>query len=237
MRKIKDPAKKVLNKIMNDVKPVKIDSEDTKEVNRALFTVSLTMINILADELFKFNKQVGKIRYYNIDSLHFKNQVICEDSFKKEFVLIKRFLKLLYNKKPITQEVIEKRLSYTKNPNSSRAFELTTIVNKNRIMLFMRDYLNDIKDRYMLEQNNKFILYLASIITLKNILIDLKNDDLLDMYDKEILKEIRCNTTKLYNRIPYCLKELTGRDNVTEFKVKSVLEMFGDTKYNIKEIV
>ncbi|WP_156445430.1 hypothetical protein [Pseudostreptobacillus hongkongensis] len=47
---------------------------------------------------------------------------------------------------------------------------------------------------------------------------------MLNMYNKNELKEIRCNTTKLYNRIPYCLKELTGRETVDEFKFKALLE-------------
>ena len=62
-------------------------------------------------------------------------------------------------------------------------------------------------------------------------------EDLLIFFKEKDIKVLKGALTKVINSVPYILKMISGRDYITEFKVKTILEQFGNTTYNVKEML
>ena len=223
MRKIKNKEVEKFNKQMKKVKPTIIQSENDENIT--MISLSIFNINRALSRLFQFEKQVKMVRTSNVCKLEFKNSVICSDSFENEFKLFKKFLEIIYNvDNPLTEEKLIERLKYIKNPKANKAYSKSLDIYSVLITTFMKPYLIYISDKYMLRTNLEYISLLSQFYILKDYLNHTKNEVLLDLYDKKFLRNLRTVTTKIFNRIPYCLKELTGRETVDEFKFKALLE-------------
>ena len=107
-----------------------------------------------------------------------------------------------------------------------------------KYMIFLAEYIKDIMNDKIAKHNVINFISLVAICEVFNYYLKkCPKEDLLMFFNEKDIKVLKGALTKVINSVPYILKFISGRDNVTEFKVKSVLEMFGNTKYNIKEIV
>lgn len=102
--------------------------------------------------------------------------------------------------------------------------------------LFRYEYIQDIKDRDLLTHIFRFLTLTAICELARKYIEEVPRKELLEFYTASEIKNVKTILTKFINRIPYILKIITGRDFITEFKVKTILEQFGDTKYKLRSL-
>ena len=223
MRKIKSKLEKNFKKKAKKTKLSKIN--DDKELEKAYFVIGLKYITDLAQNLFNFRLKLTKLKYDKINSLKFRNNVNTEDSLTKEFSLIKTFIKMYHKSYGATEEQLLKRISYIKNKKVILDFELQSELKFRILKSTIEHYLNDVESEHMISNNEKYLKLLASVLFFKESLDKLTIKDLSDMYNRTNVHVAKRTTTRLCNKIPHSLAELTGNDFETEKNFTTLLKL------------
>lgn len=229
----KDPEVKKLLKVKT------IDNKTLLEnLSIAKLIVVLTFFRTHFRKVFRYEgKVLDAMLIYRVDRNKLSNSVFDSDRYKYEIIQLTGMWNNLFKRVVRDEDICRLIVVSSKNPTliTFANTEVAIIINKYGVVL--KDYLSDITDKDLQRHIDNMIKLCAVCELLWTYFNNFKEDELLTLYKKEQLRIIKSFITKFKNRIPSIFRDLTGRDNVTEFKVKSVLEMFGDTKYNIKEIV
>ena len=229
----KDPEVKKLLKVKT------IDNKTLLEnLSIAKLIVVLTFFRTHFRKVFRYEgKVLDAMLIYRVDRNKLSNSVFDSDRYKYEIIQLTGMWNNLFKRVVRDEDICRLIVASSKNPTliTFANTEIAIIINKYGVVL--KDYLSDITDKDLQRHIDNMIKLCAVCELLWIYFNNFKEDELLTLYKKEQLRIIKSFITKFKNRIPSIFRDLTGRDNVTEFKVKSVLEMFGNTKYNIKEIV
>ena len=168
----------------------------------------------------------------------FRNDYFWKDYFKNEFIAFLIIHRCLEQISQSTFETLTYGMSIIKNKKLLNETDIETAKIFEKYMIFLAEYIKDIMTNKIAKHNViNFISLVAICEVFNHYLKKCPKEDLLMFFNEKDIKVLKGALTKVINSVPYILKFISGRDNVTEFKVKSVLEMFGNTKYNIKEIV
>ena len=168
----------------------------------------------------------------------FRNDYFWKDYFKNEFIAFLIIHRCLEQISQSTFETLTYGMSIIKNKKLLNETDIETAKIFEKYMIFLAEYIKDIMTNKIAKHNViNFISLVAICEVFNHYLKKCPKEDLLIFFNDKDIKVLKGALTKVINSVPYILKFISGRDNVTEFKVKSVLEMFGNTKYNIKEIV
>lgn len=165
----------------------------------------------------------------------FRNDYFWKDYFKNEFIsflIIHRCLEQISN---ATYENLTYGMSIIKNKKLLNETDRETAQIFEKYMIFLSEYIQDIKkDKEARSNIVNFLSLIAICEVFNHYLKKCPKEDLLIFFNDKDIKVLKCALTKVINSVPYILKFISGRDNVTEFKIKSILEEFGDTKYKLR---
>ena len=252
MRKIKltDKKKKEekeeYKKIKNMVIVKSLSDNQVKEkfeLSKVIMCLSLfgshirNTFNLKETRTKKLNKfGVKSLQLTSIND--FRNDYFWKEYFKNEFIsflIIHRCLEQISN---ATYENLTYGMSIIKNKKLLNETDRETAKIFEKYMIFLTEYIKDIMNDKIAKYNVINFISLVAICEVFNYYLKkCPKEDLLIFFNDKDIKVLKGALTKVINSVPYILKFISGRDFITEFKVKSVLEMFGNTKYNIKEIV
>ena len=252
MRKIKPTEKKKkeekeeYKKIKNMVIVKSLSDDQVKknfELSKVIMCLSLfgshlrNTFNLKEKNTKKLTRFGGKsLQLTSIND--FRNDYFWKDYFKNEFIsflIIHRCLEQISN---ATYENLTYGMAIIKNKKLLNDTDRETAKIFEKYMIFLAEYIKDIMNDKIAKHNVINFISLVAICEVFNYYLKkCTKEDLLMFFNEKDIKVLKGALTKVINSVPYILKFISGRDNVTEFKVKSVLEMFGNTKYNIKEIV
>ena len=252
MRKIKPTEKKKkeekeeYKKIKNMVIVKSLSDDQVKknfELSKVIMCLSLfgsylrNTFNLKEKNTKKLTRFGGKsLQLTSIND--FRNDYFWKDYFKNEFIsflIIHRCLEQISN---ATYENLTYGMAIIKNKKLLNDTDRETAKIFEKYMIFLAEYIKDIMNDKIAKHNVINFISLVAICEVFNYYLKkCPKEDLLMFFNEKDIKVLKGALTKVINSVPYILKFISGRDNVTEFKVKSVLEMFGNTKYNIKEIV
>ena len=157
------------------------------------------------------------------------------DYFKTEIILFASIWNALYTQEELNLERGTVIIGISRNTSLKKLVEKEIKIVKAKYELFLAEYIQDIKDVDLHKHIFKFLTLTAICELARKYIEEVPRKELLEFYTVSEIKNVKTILTKFINRIPYILKIITGRENITEFKVKSVLEMFGETTYKIKE--
>lgn len=252
MRKIKPTEKKKkeekeeYKKIKNMVIVKSLSDDQVKknfELSKVIMCLSLfgshlrNTFNLKEKNTKKLTRFGGKsLQLTSIND--FRNDYFWKDYFKNEFIsflIIHRCLEQISN---AMYENLTYGMAIIKNKKLLNDTDRETAKIFEKYMIFLAEYIKDIMNDKIAKHNVINFISLVAICEVFNYYLKkCPKEDLLMFFNEKDIKVLKGALTKVINSVPYILKFISGRDNVTEFKVKSVLEMFGNTKYNIKEIV
>ena len=252
MRKIKPTEKKKkeekeeYKKIKNMVIVKSLSDDQVKknfELSKVIMCLSLfgshlrNTFNLKEKNTKKLTRFGGKsLQLTSIND--FRNDYFWKDYFKNEFIsflIIHRCLEQISN---ATYKNLTYGMAIIKNKKLLNDTDRETAKIFEKYMIFLAEYIKDIMNDKIAKHNVINFISLVAICEVFNYYLKkCTKEDLLMFFNEKDIKVLKGALTKVINSVPYILKFISGRDNVTEFKVKSVLEMFGNTKYNIKEIV
>lgn len=250
MRKIKLTEKKKkeekeeYKKIKNMVIVKSLSDEQVKEkfeLSKVIMCLSLfgshlrNTFNLKEKKTKKMSRFGGKsLQLTSIDE--FKNEYFWKDYFKNEFV---SFLIIHRSLEQISQsayETLTYGMAIIKNKKLLNGTDIETAKIFEKYMIFLAEYIQDIKkDKEARSNIVNFLSLIAICEVFNHYLKQCPKEDLLIFFKEKDIKVLKGALTKVINSVPYILKFISGRDNVTEFKIKSILEEFGDIKYKIKE--
>ena len=249
MRKIKLTEKKKkeekeeYKKIKNMVIVKSLSDNQVKEkfeLSKVIICLSLfgshlrNTFNLKEKKTKKLSRFGGKsLQLTSIDE--FENEYFWKEYFKNEFIsflIIHRCLEQISN---ATYENLTYGMSIIKNKKLLNETDRETAQIFEKYMIFLSEYIQDIKkDKEARSNIVNFLSLIAICEVFNHYLKRCPKEDLLIFFNEKDIKVLKGALTKVINSVPYILKFISGRDNVTEFKIKSILEEFGDIKYNIK---
>ena len=177
---------------------------------------------------------VKSLKIGSIDD--FKNEYFWKDYFKNEFISFLIIHRSLERISQSTYENLTYGMSIIKNKKLLNETDRETAKIFEKYMIFLSEYIQDIKkDKEARSNIVNFLSLIAICEVFNHYLKKCPKEDLLMFFNEKDIKVLKGALTKVINSVPYILKFISGRDNVTEFKIKSILEEFGDIKYKIKE--
>ena len=235
--KIKTKEEKKIEKKLKQT-PRITDEKVKEKLQFSKYIMLLTFFNGEIKKVFRYkNINLGNYRKEIKEPLELQNTVFTIDCFKTEIILFASIWNALYTQEDMNFEKGKIIIGISKNMQLKKLVENEIKKLNNKYKIFLIDYIQDIKDRDLQTHIFKFLILTATCELARKYIEEVPREELLKFHTAKEVRNLKTILTKFINRIPYILKIITGRDNVTEFKVKSVLEMFGNTKYNIKEIV
>lgn len=237
MRKILKIKTKEEKKIEKKLKQTpNITNEKVKEkLQFSKYIMLLTFFNGEIKKVFRYkNINLGNYRKEIKEPLELQNTVFTVDCFKTEIILFASIWNALCTQEELNFEKGTVIIGISRNTSLKKLVEKEIKIVKAKYELFLAEYIQDIKDRDLQIHIFKFLILTAICELARKYIEEVPREELLKFHTSKEVRNLKTILTKFINRIPYILKIITGRKNVTEFKVKSVLEMFGDTKYNIK---
>ena len=252
MRKIKLTEKKKkeekdeLKKIKNMVIVKSLSDNQIKEkfeLSKVIMCLSLfgshlrNTFNLKEKKTKKLSQFGGKsLQLTSIDE--FENEYFWKEYFKKEFI---SFLVIHRSLEQISQsayETLTYGMAIIKNKKLLNGTDIETAKIFEKYMIFLAEYIQDIKkDKEARSNIVNFLSLIAICEVFNHYLKQCPKEDLLMFLKEKDIKVLKGALTKVINSVPYILKFISGRDFVTEFKVKTILEQFGDTTYNVKEML
>ena len=238
--KIKTKEEKEEEKIEKKLKqtPGISNKKINETLNLSKYIMLLTFFYGHFKKVFRYkNISLFKLQGVINEPLKLENNVFTVDCFKTEIILFASIWNALYTQEDMNFEKGKIIIGISKNMQLKKLVENEIKKLNNKYKIFLIDYIQDIKDRDLQTHIFKFLILTATCELARKYIEEVPREELLKFHTAKKVRNLKTILTKFINRIPYILKIITGRDNVTEFKVKSVLEMFGNTKYNIKEIV
>lgn len=182
--------------------------------------------------LSRFNKKSLILNSIN----DFKNDYFWKDYFKNEFISFLIIHKSLERISNATYENLNYGMSIIKNKKLLSETYRETAKIFEKYLIFLSEYIQDIKKDK--EARSNVVNFLSLIAICEVFSFHLKKcpkEDLLMFFNEKDIKVLKGALTKVINSVPYILKFISGRDNITEFKVKTILEQFGNTTYKVKE--
>lgn len=236
--KIKTKEEKQEKKIEKKLKQTpSITNEKVKEkLQFSKYVMLLTFFNGEIKKVFRYkNINLGNYQKEIKEPLELQNTVFTVDYFKTEIILFASIWNALYTQEELNLERGTVIIGISRNTSLKKLVEKEIKIVKAKYELFLAEYIQDIKDVDLHKHIFRFLTLTAICELARKYIEEVPRKELLEFYTASEIKNVKTILTKFINRIPYILKIITGRDNVTEFKVKSVLEMFGETKYKIKE--
>ena len=236
--KIKTKEEKQGKKIEKKLKqtPSITDEKVKEKLQFSKYVMLLTFFNGEIKKVFRYkNINLGNYQKEIKEPLELQNTVFTVDYFKTEIILFASIWNALYTQEELNLERGTVIIGISRNTSLKKLVEKEIKIVKAKYELFLAEYIQDIKDRDLLTHIFRFLTLTAICELARKYIEEVPRKELLEFYTASEIKNVKTILTKFINRIPYILKIITGRDNVTEFKVKSVLEMFGETKYKIKE--
>lgn len=226
----KDPEVKKLLKVKSIDNKTLIDNLSITKL-----IVLLTFFRTHFRKLFRYeNKSLDKRSVYNIDRNKISNTVFDNDTYKYEIIQLVGIWNNIFQHEDINSDLGKLIVGSSKNPLLIDFVNAEVGYIMNKYTTVLKDYLSDITDKDLQRHIDNLVVLCAVCELLWIYFNTIKDEELYQMYTKERLRTIKSFITKFKNRIPYIFKDLTGRDNVTEFKIKSVLEALASTKYIIK---
>ena len=236
--KIKTKEEKQEKKIEKKLKQTpSITNEKVKEkLNFSKYVMLLTFFNGEIKKVFRYkNINLGNYQKEIKEPLELQNTVFTVDYFKTEIILFASIWNALYTQEELNLERGTVIIGISRNTSLKKLVEKEIKIVKAKYELFLTEYIQDIKDVDLHKHIFRFLTLTAICELARKYIEEVPRKELLEFYTASETKNIKTILTKFINRIPYILKIITGRENITEFKVKSVLEMFGETTYKIKE--
>ena len=238
--KIKTKEEKEEEKIEKKLKqtPGISNKKINETLNLSKYIMLLTFFYGHFKKVFRYkNISLFKLQGVINEPLKLENNVFTVDCFKTEIILFASIWNALYTQEDMNFEKGKIIIGISKNMQLKKLVENEIKKLNNKYKIFLIDYIQDIKDRDLQTHIFKFLILTATCELARKYIEEVPREELLKFHTAKKVRNLKTILTKFINRIPYILKIITGREHVTEFKVKSVLEMFGNTKYNIKEIV
>ena len=235
----KDELKKI--KKMVFVKSLSDDLVNDKlELSKVIMCLSLfeshlrNTFNLKEKKTKKMSRFGGKsLQLTSIDE--FENEYFWKEYFKNEFISFLIIHRSLERISQSTYENLTYGMSIIKNKKLLNETDRETAKIFEKYMIFLSEYIQDIKkDKEARSNIVNFLSLIAICEVFNHYLKKCPKEDLLMFFNEKDIKVLKGALTKVINSVPYILKFISGRDNVTEFKIKSILEEFGDIKYNIK---
>ena len=168
----------------------------------------------------------------------FRNDYFWKDYFKNEFIsflIIHRCLEQISN---ATYKNLTYGMAIIKNKKLLNDTDRETAKIFEKYMIFLAEYIKDIMNDKIAKHNVINFISLVAICEVFNYYLkECPKEDLLIFFKEKDIKVLKGALTKVINSVPYILKMISGRDYITEFKVKTILEQFGNTTYNVKEML
>lgn len=249
-----------MRKIKLTEKKKKEEKEELKKIKKMVFVKSLSddLVNdklelakvIMCLSLFgshlrnTFNlkeKKTKKMSRFGGKSLQltsideFKNEYFWKDYFKNEFIAFLIIHRCLEQISQSTFETLTYGMSIIKNKKLLNETDIETAKIFEKYMVFLAEYIKDImKDKIVKNNVINFISLVAICEVFNHYLKQCPKEDLLMFFKEKDIKVLKGALTKVINSVPYILKFISGRNFITEFKIKSILEEFGDTKYKLR---
>lgn len=252
-----------MRKIKLTEKKKKEDKEELKKIKKMVFVKSLSddLVNdkfelskvIMCLSLFgshlrnTFNlkeKKTKKLSRFGGKSLQltsideFENEYFWKEDFKNEFISFLIIHRSLERISQSTYKNLTYGMSIIKNKKLLNETDRETAKIFEKYMIFLSEYIQDIKKDK--EAKSNVVNFLSLIAICEVFSFHLKKcpkEDLLIFFKEKDIKVLKGALTKVINSVPYILKMISGRDYITEFKVKTILEQFGNTTYNVKEML
>lgn len=249
MRKIKKIETKEEKQELKKIKKmVNVNSLGVKEINEKFELSKVIMCLGFFGSHIRNTFELKSLKEKNLNKLgvkslkigsidDFKNEYFWKDYFKNEFIAFLTIHRTLENIGKVGYEKLTYGMSIIKNNALIRDTEKETKLVFHKYMNFLSEYIKDIaKDAKLKKHISNFISLFALCEVFNYHLKKCPKEDLLLFFEAKDIKVLKGALTKVINSIPYILKFISGSDFITEFKVKSILEMFGETTYKIKEL-
>ena len=238
--KIKTKEEKQGKKIEKKLKqtPSITDEKIKEKLQFSKYVMLLTFFNGEIKKVFRYkNINLGNYRKEIKEPLELQNTVFTVDCFKTEIILFASIWNALCTQEELDFEKGTVIIGISRNTSLKKLVEKEIKIVKAKYELFLAEYIQDIKDVDLHKHIFKFLTLTAICELARKYIEEVPRKELLEFYTASEIKNVKTILTKFINRIPYILKIITGRENITEFKVKSVLEQFGNTTYNVKEML
>lgn len=252
MRKIKKTEEKKkeekeeYKKIKNMVIVKSLSDNEIKEkfeLSKVIMCLSLfgshirNTFNLKEKKTKKLIKFGGKsLQLTSIDD--FKNEYFWKDYFKNEFIAFLIIHRCLEQISQSTYETLTYGMSIIKNKKLLNETDRETAKIFEKYMIFLAEYIQDIKkDKEARSNIVNFLSLIAICEVFNHYLKKCPKEELVMFFNEKDIKVLKGALTKVINSVPYILKMISGRDFITEFKVKTILEQFGNTTYNVKEML
>lgn len=241
-REEKEEYKKIKNMVI--VKSLSDDQvKKNFELSKVIMCLSLfgshlrNTFNLKETRTKKLSRFGGKsLQLTSIND--FRNDYFWKDYFKNEFIyflIIHRCLEQISN---ATYENLTYGMSIIKNKKLLNETDRETAKIFEKYMIFLAEYIKDIMNDKIAKYNVINFISLVAICEVFNYYLKkCPKEDLLIFFNDKDIKVLKGALTKVINSVPYILKFISGRDYITEFKVKTILEQFGNTTYNVKEML
>ena len=241
-REEKEEYKKIKNMVI--VKSLSDNQIKEKfELSKVIMCLSLfgshlrNTFNLKEKKTKKLSRFGGKS--LQITSINdFRNDYFWKDYFKNEFIsflIIHRCLEQISN---ATYKNLTYGMAIIKNKKLLNDTDRETAKIFEKYMIFLAEYIKDIMNDKMAKYNVINFISLVAICEVFNYYLkECPKEDLLIFFKEKDIKVLKGALTKVINSVPYILKMISGRDYITEFKVKTILEQFGNTTYNVKEML
>ena len=218
---------------------LKVKSIDNKTlVDNLSITKLIVLLTFFRTHFRKLFRYEGKILdtnlVYTVDKSKLSNTVFDSDTYKYEIIQLVGIWNNLFQHKDFNDDLAKLIVGSSKNPMLLNFVNIEVGYIMNKYAKVLKSYLSDITDKDLQRHIDNMVELCAVCELLWIYFNKFKEEELLTLYKKEQLRIIKSFITKFKNRIPSIFRDLTGRDNVTEFKMKSVLEALASTKYIIK---
>lgn len=238
-REEKEEYKKIKNMVI--VKSLSDNQVEEKlELSKVIMCLSLfgshlrNTFNLKEKKTKKMSRFGGKsLKLTSIDE--FENEYFWKEYFKNEFIAFLIIHRSLEQISQSTYENLTYGMSIIKNKKLLNETDRETAKIFEKYLIFLAEYIQDIKkDKEARSNIVNFLSLIAICEVFSFYLKKCPKEDLLMFFNEKDIKVLKGALTKVINSVPYILKIISGRDFITEFKIKSILEEFGDTKYKLR---
>ena len=210
------------------------------ELSKVIMCLSLfgshlrNTFNLKEKKTKKLSRFGGKsLQLTSIDE--FENEYFWKEYFKNEFIAFLIIHRSLERISQSTYENLTYGMSIIKNKKLLNETDGETAKIFEKYLIFLSEYIQDInKDKEVRSNIVNFLSLVAICEVFNHYLKRCPKEDLMMFFNEKDIKVLKGALTKVINSVPYILNFISGRDNVTEFKIKSILEEFGDTQYKLR---
>ena len=238
-REEKEEYKRIKNMVI--VKSLSDNQVKEKfELSKVIMCLSLfgshlrNTFNLKEKKTKKLSRFGGKsLQLTSIDE--FENEYFWKEYFKNEFIAFLIIHRSLERISQSTYENLTYGMSIIKNKKLLNETDGETAKIFEKYLIFLSEYIQDInKDKEVRSNIVNFLSLVAICEVFNHYLKRCPKEDLMMFFNEKDIKVLKGALTKVINSVPYILNFISGRDNVTEFKIKSILEEFGDTQYKLR---